>query len=174
MRPPVHRKLSVTATFGSVAVMPCASNACLMHSSLCREKFGKRNTSLSVECTPNTWTPTSLAEVSHYHPALHELLFPSRCFLFWSGNWASPDESLTGIALLGGMKSAFFGRLEKKNKLWRMMIFQHVGRVTSPCSLQVETSFRALLVSWVQGMQIGLKRISQTVWSHSKGVVLFT
>lgn len=132
----------------------------------------KEAQSLLVECTANTWA--SLAEVSHCCPALHELLFPSRCFFFSLGNWASPDESLTGIALLGGMRSAFLGRFQKKNKLWCVMIFQHVSRVTSPCSLQVETSFRALLVSWVQGMQIGLKRISQTVWSHSKWVVLFT
>lgn len=39
--------------------------------------------------------------------------------------------------------------------------------VTSPCSLQVEpsTSFRASLVSLVQGMQIGLNEITKKHWN---------
>lgn len=45
------------------------------------------------------------------------------------------------------------------------MVLQQVGEVTSPWSLQVDspTSFRASLVSWVQGMQIGLNEIPKTI-----------
>lgn len=66
LRPPVHRKWSVTATFGSVAVMPSAFNTWLMHSSLCRDRFVKE----------------TLTELSH--GLQHQHHFVSSLTLSWS------------------------------------------------------------------------------------------
>lgn len=49
--------------------------------------------------------------------------------------------------------------------LYRCEMVLHGNRVASPCSLQVEVSpsFRAALVSLVQGMQIGLNKKWKTM-----------
>lgn len=48
---------------------------------------------------------------------------------------------------------------------WTVSTLQHVGGVATPCSAQVKCCFRASLVSSVQGMQIGLRRKAQAIWS---------
>lgn len=81
-------------------------------------------------------------------------------------NWSLSKCRFNRICSVGWHETKYLHpSKETKNNNNDTLNLQHVGRVAEPCSVQVKFSLRASLVCWVQGMQIGLRRIVQAIWS---------
>lgn len=94
--------------------------------------------------------------------------------MIWWGRWAVPDGSSTAFPLFWqstDLSWIFLNKLvictveHQLNAQFLLKSFLCLGfSDLSPCCPQVELppSWRASLVSWVQGMQIGLPRVPKT------------
>lgn len=97
LRPPVHRKLSVTTAFGSDAVMPCVFNTWLMHSSLCSDKFVKETL---TEFSHRSSFSITASIVSLCHEASPRHVWASWFGVCGSGTWASQSADSAAAVLL--------------------------------------------------------------------------
>lgn len=158
LRPPVHRKLSVTATFGSVAVTPPVFNTWLMHSSLCSDRVSERNTEcLLIGCSCSV----TASIVSLCREASPRRVWASQLGACGSGTWASQSADSAGTVLLVACGKMVWSPQRSPTTTATCWFHCNAGRVAAPCSVQVNFSLRASLVSLVQGMQIGLRRRGQ-------------
>lgn len=102
--PPVHRKLSVTASLGFLVVMPSACNAWLMHSVLCKQRASEWNVTLvttakmqRMKCKVYT---VVMSENSRYRPTLHGRSLGVGHCVNWSESWVARHlRSLTKLSL---------------------------------------------------------------------------
>lgn len=123
----------------------------------------KRKLSVLVRCRPSIAVSSLTLSWSFAQTSFG--LMPRRVLV---RNWSLSKCRFSRISSVGWHETrCVTPATEIKNNNNDTLILQHVGRVAEPCSAQVKFSLRASLVCWVQGMQIGLRRIVQAIWSPS-------